>query len=810
MLYTCPAIPVAPRRSCRSFVSLSEQIGRAAKNEAGSRGQSPEGRSPSAQPHFALSDLTSDLDKLDVRRTLRVTTFLLVVLLLPAFAQAQSKTAPQNRKLSATGYQNIANQGNFVIQVQRNEVLVDVRVYDHKGDPVTDLKQSDFRVYEDGTLQKINAFNLENVQQLVQASERNGQAPVINLASLPKTTPASTLKRLVQNHRLMVLFFDLSSLQIDDLIRSLKAAQNFVQEQLTPADLVAIVTYSSDLRVVQDFTNDRKVLAKAIKSIEVGPSSTLASNGGEGAAGGSDSFGNAIVTQNTGDAFTPDETEFNIFNTDEKLAALESLADLLRAVPGRKSVIQFSSGITQTGVDNEAQLQETIDAANMADVSFYPMDSRGLVAMPPGGDASSASPSGTGIYTAAAVSSEISSLHSSRDTLSNIARDTGGRMFADLNNFAPAFQDVQKENSSYYLLGYSPSDTSSDGRFRHIKVVVDRKGIRLQARPGYFAPKNFRQFTREDKEEQLQQAMNSPQPFLELPLAVESAHFRQSRNLYYVVVAAKIPGSEVPFRAKSAVHETEFDFAWRATNSKGQVMAALDDTLPVKLDANTFKQVLKSNILYEGGLLLPPGNYTLKVVVREDQTGKIGTFAEPLILPEPKQHGLALSSVVVSNQLGGAGAEASSAQRRQSSVEAAKELKIGSRTVLPSVTRVFRTSQDLYVYLKSYGNSAVGGSKKVASQHSKESTPPSFALIFFRNGIEVSEAGPYPGKATKNGSQNAIYFTRIPLQKFPPGSYVMQVNVLDPAADQVAFSRLPIAIMPPPPSSTAPPSRKGA
>jgi VWFA-related protein len=757
-----------------------------------------------------MSNYLAQIRKLLVtRRVAALAAFALALLIWPSspvLAQAQSNSAQPASKLPQTGYQNV--QGNFVIQVQRNEVLVDVRVYDHKGNPVTDLKQDDFRIYEDGTLQKINSFNLENVQQLEQASERNGKAPVVNLASLPKTTPVSTLKRLVQNHRLIVVFFDLSSLQIDDLVRSLKQAQNFIQEQVTPADLVAIVTYSSDLRIVQDFTNDKAALSKAIRSIEIGPSSTLASSGSVGAAGGTDSFGNTIVTQNTGDAFTPDETEFNIFNTDEKLAALESLADLLRVVPGRKSVIQFSSGITQTGVDNEAQLQETIDAANMADVSFYPIDSRGLVAMPPGGDASSASPSGTGIYNASAVSSEISSLHNSRDTLSNIATDTGGRMFTDLNNFAPAFREVQKENSSYYLLGYTPSDTRSDGHFRRIKVTVDQHGVRVESRPGYFAPKNFRQFTREDKEDQLQQAMNSPQPFLELPLAIESAHFRESNKLYYVVVAAKIPGSEVPFRSKSTTHRTEFDFAWRATNSKGQVVAALDDTLPVKLNLSTYQQVLKSNILYEGGLVLPPGTYTLKVVAREDQTGKIGTFSEPLILPGESAGGLALSSVVVSNQLEPTSAVANSPERRAGSLEATKELEIGSRSLLPSVTRVFRTNQDMYVYVKSYESKAAGHSSKPghSRQRSASAVAPSLAVIFFRRGVEISEAGPYAGKVEKAGTGNATYFVRLPLEKFPPGVYQMQVNVLNPAADQVAFSRIPIAIMPAPASRAASPS----
>ena len=207
-----------------------------------------------------------------------------------------------------------------------------------------------------------------------------------------------------------------------------------------------------------------------------------------------------IVTQDVSDAFTPDETEFNIFNTDEKLAAIESLATMLRSVPGRKSVIHFSSGITRTGQENQATLRAATDAANQADVSLYTMDARGLAALPPGGDASSSSPSGTGIYSGSAVASQVSSLQGSRETLAALATDTGGRTFYDLNDFTPAFEEVQKENSSYYLIGYSPTNTHSDGRFRHIRVEVARPGLKVQARPGYFAPKNFRQFTREEKE----------------------------------------------------------------------------------------------------------------------------------------------------------------------------------------------------------------------------------------------------------------------------------------------------------------------
>ncbi len=702
-------------------------------------------------------------------------------------AQSQGQAAAPAS--SQIGYQNLSQQ--YVLKVTTNEVLLDVRVT-RKGNSVTDLKESDFKVYEDGMPQKINSFDLENVQKIAQETGEKSQPAVINLGAVPKAAPQDTYRKLVQNHRLIVLFFDLSSLQIPDLFRAVKSAQTFIRTQLTPADLVAVVTYSSDLRIVQDFTNDRDALLKAIQGIPVGKSSTLASNGSVGEAGGTDSFGNTIVTQDTGNAFTPDETEFNIFNTDEKLAALQSLANLLRAVPGRKSVIHFSSGIEQTGVDNQAQLQATVDAANRADVSFYTLDARGLMAMPPGGSASSASPSGTAIYTAGAVSSQLSSLHNSRETLSTLATDTGGRMFTDLNNFAPVFKYVVEENSTYYLIGYTPSNSKANGKFRRIRVVVEGHGLKVETRPGYYAPVSFRHSTGQQKTLQLQEALNSDSPFLDLPLAVETAYFLQPDGHYYVVLAAKIPGSSIPFHQHSKDHQTRFDFAWRATNSQGKVAGTLGDTLPVKLNASNYQTVLKGNILYEGGLVLPPGAYKLKVVAREDLTGKIGTFEKALVLPPVSKTRLELSSVVVSNELS---RKIPNRPERGPWARPSEDNPLASmsQAVLPSVTRVFRTSQDLYVYLQSYKGKPEPGAK--GGNHSPKSTAPSMAVIFFRNGIQISEAGPYPAKSWNRGSGTATYFTQVPLSRFPAGRYWMQVNVLDPAADQVAFARVPLAIM---------------
>jgi VWFA-related protein len=676
-------------------------------------------------------------------------------------------------------------QQAFILRAQTNLVLVDVRVYDKTGKPVTDLKQSDFRVTEDGVQQTISAFSLEDIEKLAQVTGGSEQAQVIDLAKLP---PEVNAEQVLQDHRLLVFFFDLSSMQPDELMRALKASNDFVTNRMTPADLIAVVTYSSNLRVVQDFTNSRDSLKKVLHTILVGEeSSALAAAGAIGEAGGTDANGMEIVTQDVSDAFTPDETEFNIFNTDEKLAAIESLATMLRNVPGRKSVIHFSSGITRTGQENQATLRAATDAANQADVSLYTMDARGLAALPPGGDASSSSPSATALYSGSAVASQVSSLQGSRETLAALSTDTGGRTFYDLNDFSPAFEEVQRENSSYYLIGYSPTNTHSDGRFRHIRVEVARPGLKVQARPGYFAPKNFRQFTRAEKEVQLQQVMDLDVPFVDLPFVVETAYFRRPDKKFTVVLAAKIPGSQVAFLKKSGKHDTEFDFAWKLTDDKNHVAGGLRDTLPVHMTNDTYEEVISSNLFYEGEITLPAGKYNLKAVVRENESGKIGTFEAPLVVLDVSDTGLGLSSIVLSNEV----KSSEELDRARVNRDKNSPLQVGNRSVLPSVTRVFRTNQMLTVYLESYAG------KNVAAVG--PTTPPSVGLVFFRRGRKFAEAGPFPGKLEKSSEQKASYFAQIPLEKFPRGRYTLQVNVLDPAIERVAFARVPLAIVQPPP-----------
>jgi len=283
---------------------------------------------------------------------------------------------------------------------------------------------------------------------------------------------------------------------------------------------------------------------------------------------------------------------------------------------------------------------------------------------------------------------------------------------------------------------------------------------------------------------QLQQALEFDQPFLDLPFVVDAAYFLQGNKNYHVVLAAKIPASAVSFLNKSATHQTEFDFIWRVTGPKGSVAGVLRDTLPVKVSEETYQRVLSGNVLYKGGILLSPGNYRLKVVVRENQTGKMGTFEQPLALPPVPDSGLALSSVVLSNEL----QAATSGRSRKPEGTEEDPLQVGAQSVLPSVTRVFRTNQNLYVLLESYRG-------RLGENAGSAPVPPAVALAFFRGGAKMAEAGPFRGKMEKAGTGRASYFVQIPLAKFPVGRYIVQVNVLDPAAERVAFARVPMAVV---------------
>ena len=674
--------------------------------------------------------------------------------------------------------------GRATIRSTVNLVEIDVQVTNRDGKPVKGLKQEQFTVTEDGKPQKLSTFEYNDIERVETAG--TGDEPPVTVPLGTVTSPEE-IKSVVRDHRMIVMFFDLTSLQPDDLLRSTRAAQKYLQEQMTPADLVAVVAFGNTLKVVANFTNDREVLKQSVEAIVPGHEAALT----QLAEAATAASGETAVNEDTGTAFTADDTEFNIFNTDRKLAAVEALCEALEGIPGKKSIIQFTSGITQTGDENRSELIAATNSANRSNVSIYSVDSRGLLTATPGGDASVGASGGNAMFTGATVVSQSQSRQDSRETLATLAGDTGGRAFFDAGDFGKVFQSVQSDTSGYYLVGYYSTNAATDGAWRRVRVKIDQlpAGVHIRAREGYYAPKNFGVFTTEDRERQLEQAFQSETPEVDLPVAVETAEFRLNANQVFVPISAKLAPSALQWAQKRGNRESAFDFAAEVREAKSnRVVGALRDTITVKINTQQFQDLQQRALVYQGGIILAPGEYKLKFLARENESGRIGTFEQNLSLALPQFDRLQLSSLMLSSQVE---AVPDAVQVRTQALGRDAKLKsspldVGGERIIPSVTRVFTGEQTLYVFFQAYAPAK-------ADAHSLRA-----GLVFFRNGLRLSDTPMVTPTEYDEKSRTASFRLSLPLSALAAGRYTVQAVVVDAGTSYAAFARNYFALRPAP------------
>ena len=216
------------------------------------------------------------------------------------------------------------------------------------------------------------------------------------------------------------------------------AAQKFIQKQMTSADLVAMMEFTSGaVKVIEDFTDDRERLMNSLEKMIL-------------AEQGLDENADDDSSADTGAAFGQDDSEFNIFNTDRQLSALQTAATMLGHLNEKKALIYFASGLRLNGVDNQAQLRATVNAAIRANVALFTVDARGLVAQAPLGDATHGAPGGLAMYTGGAAMAIMGGFQRSQDTLYGLAADTGGKALLDVNDLSVGI--VQAREGLHRLL----------------------------------------------------------------------------------------------------------------------------------------------------------------------------------------------------------------------------------------------------------------------------------------------------------------------------------------------------------------------
>lgn len=694
---------------------------------------------------------------------------------MPAMAQKVGQNAP------------LVGSQPAMLRVTTQLVVEIVSVKDKKGNPIQGLTAKDFSVTEDGVPQKISVFRFEKLPESPKraASPSISPAPPDNLKiyyhlAQEQIAPEVSGATRYNNRRLLALYFDMTAMPPEDQLRALTAAENFIRTQIKPDDLVAIMRYQgAGVDVLSDFTADRDRLLSILQTMIVGEGQEFATTSSDDAS-----------APDTGAAFGQDDSEFNIFNTDRQLAALQTAAEMLAHLSEKKVLVYFASGLRLNGLDNQAQLHATIDEAIRAGVSFWPIDARGLVAEAPLGNATQGSQGSVAMYSGAAAFALENNFQRSQDTLYALAKDTGGKALFDYNDLTRGIEQAERAVSDYYILGYYTTNTAENGRFRRIRISLTNGLVaRLDYRRGYFAPKTFKRFTPADKERQLEDALMLPDPITDLTIAMEIDYFQLNRAEYFVPVVVKIPGRELALAKRRGAEHTLLDFVGEIKDEYGTTITNLRDKINIKLSDETASQLAKRPIEYDTGFTLLPGKYRIKFLARDDETGRIGTFETAFVIPDLNlvQKQVAISSVVLSNQR----VELKNAlynavkSKKQSQEETVNPLVRNGDKLVPSVTRVFRKDQKMYVYLQAY------------EQGVPHFQPLVVFLTFYRGRAKVFETPPieFTG-GSDNRLRTAPLTFNIALDQLPPGDYECQVSVLDPASQKDAFWRAPIVLLP--------------
>jgi len=697
----------------------------------------------------------------------RLLTGCLLVTLIVGAQQAPAPPAPAG-----------APADQVIFRTSSQLVIETVGVKGKNGMPVEGLTAKDFIVTEDGVAQTISVFEYQKLPEVPSAPLPADPIGVVDpMPKLPKTqiAPETPGDIKYRDKRLLALYFDLTAMPIPDQLRALAAAQKFVSTQMTPADLMAIMTFSSgSVQVLQDFTDDRRRLLSIIETLAVGEDENASSTDNQA---------------DTGAAFGQNDAEFNIFFTDRQLSALQTAASMLGKLSEKKSLLYFASGLRLNGTNNQAQLHATTNAAIRAGVSFWPIDARGLMAQAPLGDASKGSPGGLAMYNGASAMAAITNIQRSQDTLWTLGADTGGKALLDVNDLSLGIVQAQRAFSSYYIIGYYTSNSNLDGKFRRIKISL-RDGVSgdLDYRQGYYAGKEFRKFTTADKERQLEDALMLGDPITELTIAMEVGYFQLNRAEYFAPIVVKIPGSELALAKRGGAEHTVLDFIGEIKDEFGSTVSNIRDKADIKLSDATAAELAKKPIQYDTGFTLLPGKYTIKFLARDAETGRIGTYQSAIVIPNlnKEEKRIAISSVVLSSQrqdmreaIFNATKDKDKAQIQQS----VNPLVQDGMKLIPSVTRVFTRGQDMYVYLQAY-------------QQNVDAAHPLIAFVsFYKGQTKAFETPPLQVTESLNNRLKTMPLKfSFSLQKLPPGEYLCQVTVIDASGEKAAFWQAPVML----------------
>lgn len=536
-----------------------------------------------------------------------------------------------------------------VLRATTHLVLVDTIVLDKKGNHVTDLTRDDFLVLEHGKPKKIDVFSNEN--ETILAEEKEPPPP-----PLPPHVYTNRIEYRRTAGPPTFLLLDGLNTSVRDQAYVHARMLRYMQKQLQQEQQFAVLSLTSGLTVLQDFTADPKLLMEAIEKYMVRESREMSLGEArtmtplEAAAFAGTNMVQKIDRLNQ--ALAVDSIEERVRITQ---AALRSIARAAAGFPGRKNLVWVSSAFPFTlfpGRNAELyrnfsdDVRRTAALLASAQVAVYPVDARGLSAA--GALEGTAS---TGLVRTVRPASDTSSpdeqltdnkdvLLGSHDVMRDMAEETGGIAFYNGNEIDRSVALSVADGSQYYTLGYYPEDANWDGKFRQIEVRVKREGVKLRYRRGYYALDASQSPEKETTKERDQRNLSELKTALADPLPATGITFRVQVlpagadaviQMQFLVDSKRIffDGSDKGFQ------HCNLDFLAAAFSPADEVVASDGKTVDGRLTEDLYKRAQQQGLPFTMHMRLPPGSYTLRLAVRDNHTKLVGTLTVPVTITTP-------------------------------------------------------------------------------------------------------------------------------------------------------------------------------
>lgn len=694
-----------------------------------------------------------------------------------------------------------AAQDDDVVKVKSNLVNIDVLVKDKKGKYIADLKAEDFTIFENGVQQKLEFFDapLAGVTNRTKTASGAGVQP-------EPTEPGSVTRNYV------TLVIDSQTTDVTNLKQVREGTIKYVREQVTDSDVVALLSVTNSLQLLQPFTHDKAKLIAALENIGVRSTSKnfeqqdLAEsiNSLRGELKNSNEAPTTAITSPTAGSnaarimimrtvlaqFIKLRTALSLQQSRPILAAVAAICEGLRTIPGKKTLVLFSQGFVTPAV-LDWQVQSTIDIANRANVAIYIIDSAGLRASAPNTTALGTNSPLSGISAATSQEQRIRAvggetvfdtsrqegLSREYDILYRMSGDTGGRFLKGNNDIGQGLERINQEIQARYTLAYRSTNQNFDSSFRKVKIEVRRPDAQILSRSGYYAIPPEEIILLSPAEKKLLDNFTATASNAGMPVSVSLSHFRSRDGMYVVPMAIELPPEAVQFERKGDKRAMQLEVLGVLKVTPDKTLSRLGGRFDVSLTDREYESIVSNNIYYRQDLLLTPGDYTIDLIVRDRQSGKTSARREPLVLPDMDSE-FATTGVVLSRYV-----EAANPQAAEPDVFTYRKTSIR-----PSAARQFRATDNLVMFMSVYNaaNSPDTGKPmvRVTARLVKDGQPATKPFDFVLTEIEND---PIPHLA---------FAEYIRLNGMTPGRYTVTIESKDMVTKKVAKQEASFTIVP--------------